>query len=72
VTNVRDKLIIIAVTLIALGDMALMAFRGFDGVTVIRDCLLLLGCIYKGTPTPPASSTTTETTVSSTPAKETT
>jgi hypothetical protein len=52
-TNVRDKMIIIAVTMIALGDMALMAFRGFDGTTIIRDVILLFGTAFGGRPTPP-------------------
>jgi hypothetical protein len=51
VNNVRDKLVIIAVTLIALGDMLLMAFKGFDGASIIRDVLLLLGTAYKGNQT---------------------
>jgi hypothetical protein len=68
-TNVRDKLIIISVLLIAMGDMLLMAFRGFDGATVIRDCLLLLASIYKGNPAPSETSTTTETTASGTELK---
>jgi len=58
VNNVRDKLIIIGVIIIALGDMALMAFRGFQGETIIRDVLLLLGTAFKGIPSPRSSAMT--------------
>lgn len=47
-TNVRDKLIIVGVIFIAIGDMALMAFKGFQGETIIRDVLLLLGTAFNG------------------------
>jgi hypothetical protein len=64
-TNLRDKLILVAMILFGLGCLILIALGHALEGTLTAIITGMFG-IYKGTPTPPTETKTTETTISST------
>lgn len=69
-TSLRDKLIIGAMIVFGIGCLALIAFGKAMESTFLA-IITGLFALYKGNPSPPSQTSTTETTVSNTPATST-
>ena len=68
ITNQRDKMVIIALTILGIGCLVgiLFASQGGQLITPFSMIIGIFATMYKGNASPPDTSKTTETTVSST------